>query len=412
MRKAVVLLVLFICVITRTAAQQVPVIRIDPGQAYGGTVSEYFSDVEYIPLETTKESLFGDIYDMIVTDSSYVISDLDTKTIFFFSLNGKLLNKIRGQIFISHDLSENRIVSFKFSEDQTKLYLTYLSLSGRKILPDVQVDLKGNSMPVPKFLTTPLGDDYFLVLNNCISDGKENRIPENCDFFSIYKNDSLYRKLIPVKENVLKATKKLSGYVSLPKITEGGDFYFSSPLDFNIYRVNKDTAVAIYRLVFPGDRVLAKNIVESDNDKFLDSIKVKVYTDRKLILNIENIFFSGSKFFFKLRVPSSVVAYNTSINEYQYNFIYDTVSKKLVSLDRLTPDKMSSFLPVMGEKSKMRGFIPFQKHLYSYMSSLVLFTAKEKTESRNPIYPTVLQEYFKTQSRKSNPVIVRMKLRE
>ena len=65
-------------------AQEVPKLRIDPAQAYGGVVGDYFDEVNYIPLQTTKESLFGAISNMIVTDSSYVISDNDTRAVLFF----------------------------------------------------------------------------------------------------------------------------------------------------------------------------------------------------------------------------------------------------------------------------------------------------------------------------------------
>jgi len=56
-------------------AQSPQKIRIIPKQAYGGPVSEYFNKIEYIPLETSKESLFGDINNLTITDDSYIISD-------------------------------------------------------------------------------------------------------------------------------------------------------------------------------------------------------------------------------------------------------------------------------------------------------------------------------------------------
>ncbi|MFV0604984.1 MAG: 6-bladed beta-propeller [Niabella sp.] len=79
-------------------AQDVPKIRIDPAKAYGGTVSKYFSDVEYIPLETTKESLFGDVNELKITDSSIIITDIDTKSLLIFSKTGRFLKRIYGKI--------------------------------------------------------------------------------------------------------------------------------------------------------------------------------------------------------------------------------------------------------------------------------------------------------------------------
>src|SRR5690606_34741442 len=51
------------------------IIRIDPATSMGGTVSDIFEEVRFIPLETTKESLFSRIGDMQVTDRYFIIYD-------------------------------------------------------------------------------------------------------------------------------------------------------------------------------------------------------------------------------------------------------------------------------------------------------------------------------------------------
>ncbi|MFT3902994.1 MAG: 6-bladed beta-propeller [Niabella sp.] len=64
-------------------AQEVPKIRIDPAAASEGPVSNYFDSVEYIPLETSPKSLFGDVDKLIVTDSSVVVFNFDTYSVLF-----------------------------------------------------------------------------------------------------------------------------------------------------------------------------------------------------------------------------------------------------------------------------------------------------------------------------------------
>ncbi|MEO8399854.1 MAG: hypothetical protein ABI550_08590, partial [Ignavibacteriaceae bacterium] len=59
--KIIAITLLFICFYKNSLAQNVPKLRIDPAQAYGGSLASVFSSIEYIPLETTKESLFGDV---------------------------------------------------------------------------------------------------------------------------------------------------------------------------------------------------------------------------------------------------------------------------------------------------------------------------------------------------------------
>src|SRR3569833_2319900 len=89
------LLVFMLLIMQTMHAQQVEKLRIDPSQAYGGKVSEYFEQVNYIPLETTKESLFGDINQLAITDSSFVITDMDTRAVLFFTRKGRYITKTR-----------------------------------------------------------------------------------------------------------------------------------------------------------------------------------------------------------------------------------------------------------------------------------------------------------------------------
>lgn len=69
-------------------------IMIDPENAMGGTAAKYFESVHYIPLETTKESLFGKIFKLQVTDQYYIILDQTTDAILFFNKDGSYHHKI------------------------------------------------------------------------------------------------------------------------------------------------------------------------------------------------------------------------------------------------------------------------------------------------------------------------------
>jgi hypothetical protein len=83
-------------------SQELPKLKINLEQAFGGAFSDYLDSIEYIPLETSKTSLFGNISQLLITDSSFVISDEDTKSILFFSLSGKFIKRVskRGALFL------------------------------------------------------------------------------------------------------------------------------------------------------------------------------------------------------------------------------------------------------------------------------------------------------------------------
>ena len=71
-------------------------LRIDPASSRGAAASQLFDEVQFIPLETTKESMFGSISQLHLTDDSFVIWDYDTKSILIFTKEGKYRAKING----------------------------------------------------------------------------------------------------------------------------------------------------------------------------------------------------------------------------------------------------------------------------------------------------------------------------
>ena len=69
-------------------------LRIDPQSARGAAVSQLFDEVKFVPLETTKESLFGNISQLKVANNKYIIFDYDTRSVLLFNTDGKFIAKI------------------------------------------------------------------------------------------------------------------------------------------------------------------------------------------------------------------------------------------------------------------------------------------------------------------------------
>ena len=81
-----------------TAQNSGPKLRINPTEVYGGGASEYSKQIAYIPLEISKEGLFGDITQLIVTGKSYVIFDEDTKAVW------SKLKEIMQKVYLKYPL--------------------------------------------------------------------------------------------------------------------------------------------------------------------------------------------------------------------------------------------------------------------------------------------------------------------
>ncbi|MGE7777771.1 6-bladed beta-propeller [Chitinophaga sp. NPDC101104] len=394
-----------------------PVLRIDPSQAYGGNISDFFSDVTYIPLETTKESLFGDIGKLIVTDSSFVIADMDTRSTLFFRPNGRFAGKVKWPANtmpeIKYDRSGQVIqVYYIHQYDEARKSLAYYSLSGQAI-------------PAPRLRNyvypqghLPLGQGYSLRLNNC-QFGKGAQ-PKDSIFYlaEIYKGDALYKRLLPYNQRAKMAFCYLFGKV----VNAGGDFsgfivqdgvtYMATAVENLMYRISKDTAVPVYQVVFPMNTAYPQSVLQMKDTRLLDSVKAAA-RPVGTIISISKIFYNKRKLFFKGESPYYLSYLSTGANSI-YNFVYDTLSRQLVSLERLAPDAGCSFLPAFDPRDGLmiNGVYHHGGRIYSYVSSLDMFNAKEKTKNKHPQYPPVLKEYFKKQTRKSNPVLVSMKLKE
>jgi hypothetical protein len=108
-------------------------IMLDPSSGVGGTASQIYDEVDYIPLETTKESLFGEISQLQITDKYFIILDKETDAILFFNRDGSFHHKINKFPFDEKYLSRIELNSN---------FLFILILFGYKIY--IFLVLKGN----------------------------------------------------------------------------------------------------------------------------------------------------------------------------------------------------------------------------------------------------------------------------
>lgn len=70
-------------------------VRIDPDNARGGTASQIFDAIRFIPLETNQQSLFGTINQLEVTDSFFIILDIQSRSIILFNRDGRFHTRIK-----------------------------------------------------------------------------------------------------------------------------------------------------------------------------------------------------------------------------------------------------------------------------------------------------------------------------
>ena len=398
----------FLCCFNGIYAQPIQKLRIDPAQSYGGDISDYFESYEYIPLETTKQSIFGEIVNLIITKSSIVITDHDSRATLFFTKDGKFITKIK---------EKDGVLPTIYTSDNDSLIIiyTYHSATGNEGLK--YADLYGNLIKTTKKVvqnkSIALGDGYTAQFVDCdyLKNDKDNK---KQGLINIYYNNQIYNSFFPLPANDYGFCK-LAKRIKRPLRVEKGSFYISTPFDYWVYKVTKDTAIKMFKFTFPENRTYpTSKILNYPEKEFIDSLDKTRIKDWQKIMDINNLFYIKNYLFFRIN-PRMFLWFKGADEFAQYNFIYDTVSNKLISLGRLSPDAKTSYLPILGSEGhrlNLYGLYTSGDLLYFDVSALEMFTAYEKNKNRKPQYPPVLQQYFKTQNRKSNPVIVRMKLKE
>lgn len=369
-------------------------IRIDPQTARGARVSEVFHEVNFIPLETTTESLFGKINQLETTENHFIIYDDDTHSVLIFNRTGKFISKITGK-----DAHNFQNFSLKY-ENKTPFieifigpyYLNY-DLNGkliRKILSKDKEEDEGirftDHTQVKSNYTVYHGKD---TINYEIGLSKDNK--EIANYFPYNKKrshtDQFYSQGGPIHDS---------------KIPD--EFFFTTYYDNNIYRITPKKISLAYRILFPGINTLPTDFIS--NPIYKNKREEYFRQHPQEIFATSNLYKIGDFLYLKY--------YNWDTNTKKYALRYNLKTADLTSVIDLEPDSSSSFLPITDAGFHLdfanKGFLQYDgKYLYTSYSSLAMFAFKELSASKNPKYDALLTSYFKTENRKSNPVIIQLK---
>lgn len=378
-------------------------LRIDPLAARGATVSQFFDEVTFTPLETTKESLFGAIQQLKMTDEHYVVYDWETKAVLIFTKAGKYVAKINASKFEKDpDVKDQSFYGFNIVKEDDKQAIQigagkqvyYFDFAG-KLIKKVPVPKEKNYANYKKFSDGTVIDQNFLEKN---------------------EKDSTYYYLSLIKDN-----KRVESYFSYKTEDRKGDdrwhggrvydygnpdeFLFIKNYQYNIYKLTSRKLSLAYQIFFPAANSLPMDygtnpIYKGKAFDYYEKNRDAFYEMTNSYLHFNNLYFQVRNF-------------NWSRDE-KKAFIYNLKTTELTSIADIEPDSTSQFLPVTDLASQYdftnKGFlIVSPEYFYTSYSSLTLFTAKEQNEEKNRKYDAVLTQFFKTQNKKSNPVIIQLK---
>ena len=380
-------------------------LRVDPFNSYGGTATEVFDSADYIPLETTKESTFGRIDQLEITDQYFIILDQNTNCILFFTKEGKYHCKISGGSINAG--WENRIDNFNVNKWKKEIVYYRGSRAGSKY---IFYDFNGKKLREEPFdfKTDPQLMDYkFIGAEEVVSSwGYDNDTTKSVstgyllDYVRNFKEK--YAASFPYRITEYKYAE--GNYAPYPAFTYAGNdtsFFYTKPSEYNIYKVTPNTVQQVFRIILPLFNSFPKGYV---TDRAFYNKREKYLQSNKVVYKLSDCYLLGDNLVLKLYIWN---------DQTRSNLIYNLKSGMLISYDDILTDEKTFFLPTLERQQRIRGFLGCDgKHVYAQFSSVEMFRAREQTMDKKPAYNPVLQQYFSKSSDRDNPVLLKMKFKD
>lgn len=395
------------------AGAQTKTLYIDPSKTVGASASRIFDEIRFIPLETTKKSLFGAIRQLVVTDSLFIVLDGDTDALYFFNKRGKFLQKYRIKRYRIRDIQL----------DRTKNALLIFSLNKNYNIPSVKVQeyLEPESQKdISKYAKAT-----WFYLDNVKAARTEDlknfryaftnpvRFDKNKFAASFIKAKKTSRDTLDYQLKIIDNANVLQSYFPYNKKTESV-YYFSGasqcsimptqndsvlfvtrPFQYEIYTLTPSAITESYKLILPMENAVPASFF---NTGFSSRGEMDMYKmeHSKYAEKIQNVIRFKNLMFFDLNLFRG---YNRYLFDNKTNLIYD--------YNKISSDSSSYFLPVSGV---IKSFD--EEHIYLSISAKSMFSAKKSSEYRDPQYDEVLTRFFKTRKETDNPVLIQLKPKE
>ncbi len=380
-------------------------LRLDPQNARGAAVSQLFDEVKFIPLETTKESLFGSISDLKIVKETFLIFDWDTKAILIFTKEGKFKNKIDATRIQKDkaDNSKSEFYGFTTIEENnesliqihTEKYVHYFNLDGKQIKKVLNKDVKSN-------YDFKYADNKTVVRPNfLLKNGKDSATYEVGIFNG--KDSTGY---FPYSIKRYETDEFWGGGPRFYQYGVDNEMFYLNYYDYNLYKITPAKLSLAYKIIFPANNSLPKDFIT--NPIYIKKRGEYFRNNPKVFYSLSSTYLIGNNLYLKM----SNYGWDPDIKK---SIIYNLKSGNITSIQDLEPDSLSSFLPITDASGNFYDFRNRGFHLlkdgyfYTSYSSLAMFTFKEQLSDKYDKFSQEMQAYFKTQNKKSNPIIIQLK---
>jgi hypothetical protein len=351
-------------------------------------MSEIFSTIEYIPLETNDEHLIGEMSQIFVFKDRLYMADIrQTQSVFCYTKEGKFLYELnrKGQgpgEYISLD-------NIGIDHDKERL----LIYAGNMLL---EYDLDGNYIESHKI--DLWANDFSYIGNNRVAfygdyatntEYEKRQITPNLFIVEDYNNVIHTDIHFPSSANMSALTSSLNYFSN----SNNGTVTLLSAYNDTIYYVTADTLKRAYYIDF-GDMKKNKNFYQLIYSPTATRKSIHEYEMNHDVCNIITVSETKDCFFFAY--------YHRNI--YHYVFYYKD-TKRIIDVYKKYTDEIEPIYPIVDDIYGIRFAIPSCTDGHSFYSYI---DAYEIAEIKASITDIELKKKFENLSEYDNPVIIKM----
>ena len=388
-------------------------LRIDPTYARGGRTSQIFDTVIYTPLETRKDVVVGFTHNLQVSTHYFVFFDQDFKGIYIFYRNGKYKTSINKLPIANWNKQEDGYMfqDFYLDKKSERIFVLYNDKSRENnrwmaIFSPEGTLLKSRKLPaLVRYMDFRVldidssGDKSTILAHYANPKEKSDSNLAKYHFYQIQNFDSITSSMVPrIMDKAIDplANQEWIQYYADPVVN--GRVVWSRAFDYTVYRSDDKGRMTKFQVLFP----LSYSI---DSSFYKDTVALKSWDKayayfegkNKLTQSLRSIVEINDWLVFTMQNrtwPNPILFYNLK-------------NQKLVDFNKITSDSMSYFLPLKSWRVETAD----NGSIYTIIPAFKMFQAKESREDVPWETNPVLKEYFTRENRKSNPVIVQLKLK-
>jgi len=369
-------------------------VYIQPNKKMSLHTKDFIASVQYIPLETTDESEFGDISQIQIVGDYYLILDKLANEILFFRKNGDFVKKISAK-------NEDIPLPFKrisnFTVDTKSEILSFPDASAPLVY---EFDLLGNfkktrdKAPIDytiheSFYLNKYKIDYFSY-DHPISDNAQTpniTISENSRALKSY----LYFDPASIdQEDVYGAEKYF--------FKSTGHLLFSRPYDYTIYSFEDTGEMNPYLQISLSQELrLPSDFLTSS--KYINQRRAYTNTNKYIVYKITDVYKIHNILYFRLMGSKYIKA-----------LLYDLNTEALVDFRDYVSDVSTLYLPIAGrnvlgvDSNRLVSAMPASQLIRALNANI-------SVEGYLSSLPDHLKEYYK-KGNNQNPILVLTKLKE